>query len=49
VERLGLWMLGAAMLLVVGLQLVVFWLIMRVLEELSQRETQVAQDMEGCG
>lgn len=48
-ERLWLWMLGAAMLLVVGLQLVVFWLIMRVLEELSQRETQVAQDMEGCG
>jgi hypothetical protein len=48
-ERLWLWMLGAAMLLVVGLQLVVFWLIMRVLEELSQREIQVAQDMGGCG
>jgi hypothetical protein len=48
IERLWLWLLGAAMLLVVGLQLIVFWLIMRVLEELSQREIQVAQDMNGC-
>jgi glycosyltransferase involved in cell wall biosynthesis len=49
IERLWFWGLGAAMLLVVGLQLIVFWLIMRVLEELSQREIQVAQDMNGCG
>jgi hypothetical protein len=45
-ERLWLYLLGAVMLMVVGLQLTVFWLIMRVLDELSQRETQVAQDLE---
>ncbi len=51
IERLWLYLLGAAMLLLVGLQLVIFWVIMRVLDELSRRETQVAQDMEGrpCG
>ena len=47
IERLWLYLLGAAMLLVMGLQLIVFWLIMRVLAELSQREIQVSQDMEG--
>jgi glycosyltransferase involved in cell wall biosynthesis len=47
IERLWLYLLGAAMLLVVGLELAVFWLIMRVLDELSRRETQVAQDLEG--
>ncbi|MEE8390617.1 MAG: glycosyltransferase family 2 protein, partial [Anaerolineae bacterium] len=49
-DRLWFWLLAAAMLLVIGLQLTVFWLIMRVLDELSQREIQVARDMEGvCG
>jgi len=47
VERLWLYLLGAAMLLLVGVQLVVFWIIMQVLGELSQREAQVAQDLEG--
>ena len=47
IERLWLYLLGAAMLLVVGLQLAVFWVIMRVLDELSQREIQIAQDLEG--
>jgi glycosyltransferase involved in cell wall biosynthesis len=47
IERLWFWLLGAAMSLVVGLQLTIFWLIMRVLDELSQREIQVAQDLEG--
>ena len=47
IERLWLYLLGAAMLLVMGLQLTVFWLIMHVLAELSQREIQVSQDMEG--
>ena len=46
-ERLWFYLLGAAMLVIVGLQLLVFWLIMRVLDELSQRETHVAQDLEG--
>jgi glycosyltransferase involved in cell wall biosynthesis len=45
IERLWLYLLGAAMLLVVGLQLTVFWVIIHVLAELSQRESQVAQDL----
>ena len=48
VDRLWLYLLGAAMLLIVGLQLAVFWVITRVLAELSQREVQVAQDLEGA-
>jgi hypothetical protein len=47
IERLWLYLLGAAMLLLVGVQLTVFWVIMRVLAELSQREVQVAHDLEG--
>jgi glycosyltransferase involved in cell wall biosynthesis len=47
IERLWLYLMGAVLLLLLGLQLVVFWIIMRVLDELSQREIQVAQDMEG--
>jgi len=47
IERLWLYLMGAAMSLVVGLQLSVFWLIMQVLGELSQRAGQVADDMNG--
>jgi len=47
VDRLWLYLLGAAMLLIVGLQLAVFWVITRVLAELSQREVRVARDLEG--
>ena len=46
-ERLWLYLLGAAMLVLTGLQLSVFWVIMRVLEELSRREVLVNQDLEG--
>jgi glycosyltransferase involved in cell wall biosynthesis len=43
--RLWLWQLLAAMSILVGVQLVIGWFIMRVLEELSQRESQIAD----CG
>jgi hypothetical protein len=43
--RLWFWQLGAAMSAIVGVQLVIGWFIMRVLEELSQRESRVAGDM----
>ena len=46
-ERLWFYLLAAAMLVVVGLQLLVFWVIIGVLGELSERETRVAEDMEG--
>jgi glycosyltransferase involved in cell wall biosynthesis len=45
-ERLWLYLLGGTMLVLVGAQLGLFWVIVRVLEELSQRETRVRADME---
>jgi glycosyltransferase involved in cell wall biosynthesis len=36
--RIWLYLLGSAMFILVGLQLIIYWLLMRVLEELSQRE-----------
>jgi glycosyltransferase involved in cell wall biosynthesis len=45
--RLWLWQLLGAMSILVGVQLVIGWFIMRVLEELSHRELQVAGDMQG--
>jgi hypothetical protein len=38
IARLWLWLMGSAMLILVGIQLVIYWLLMRVLEDLSQRE-----------
>lgn len=46
IERLWLYLLAGTMLVLVGLQLDVFWVIMRVLEELSQREALAKADME---
>jgi hypothetical protein len=45
IERLWFYLLGAVMLLLVGLQLAVFWIIMRVLDELSQREMLAQNDL----
>jgi glycosyltransferase involved in cell wall biosynthesis len=47
IERLWFYLLGAAMSILLGLQLVVFWVIMGVLDELSRREIRIASDMEG--
>ena len=44
---LWFWLLLAAMARLVGLQLLISWFLMRVLEELSQRELRVAGDMAG--
>ena len=44
VTRLWLYLLGSTMLVLVGIQLSISWLLMRVLEELSQREVQVLND-----
>jgi glycosyltransferase involved in cell wall biosynthesis len=43
--RLWLWQLLGAMSILVGVQLVIGWFIMRVLEELSQRSDRVNGDM----
>ena len=43
--RLWLWQLLGAMSILVGVQLVIGWFIIRVLEELSQRQNRVNGDM----
>ena len=43
--RLWLWLLGSAMLVLVGVQFIVSWIVMRMLEEVSQREVQVGNDL----
>ena len=45
IERLWLYLLAGVMCILVGLQLVLFWVIMRVLGELSQREIRTAADL----
>lgn len=45
IERLWLYLLAGSMSTLVGVQLVIFWVIIRVLEELSQRELKVIDDM----
>jgi glycosyltransferase involved in cell wall biosynthesis len=45
VQRLWLYLLGSAMMILVGMQLVIYWLLMRVLAELSQRELFTQQDL----
>lgn len=45
IERLWFYLLGSAMLFLVGIQLIVYWLLLRILEELSQREVLTRQDM----
>jgi hypothetical protein len=44
-NRLWLYLLGSAMLILLGVQLVVYWVLLRVLEELSARERLIQQDL----
>lgn len=46
IDRLWLYLLAATMGVLMGIQLVIFWVIMRVLEELSQRHLAVQADLE---
>ena len=46
VERLWLYLVAAAMGVIMGIQLVVFWAVMRVLEELSKRDQAIQADLE---
>jgi glycosyltransferase involved in cell wall biosynthesis len=45
IERLWFYLLGSAMIFLVGIQLAVYWLLLRILEELSQREVLTRQDL----
>jgi glycosyltransferase involved in cell wall biosynthesis len=43
INRLWFYMLGSAMLILTGIQLFIYWVQMRVLEELSEREVLIAK------
>jgi glycosyltransferase involved in cell wall biosynthesis len=45
IARLWLYLLGSAMMILVGVQLIVYWILIRVLEELSQREILSQRDL----
>ncbi len=45
ISRLWFWMLASAMISLTGIQLVIYWVLMRVLEELSQREVLAQNDL----
>lgn len=47
IERLWLYLVGSALLILVGFQLIISWLVMRILEELAARDMQVQSDMAG--
>jgi glycosyltransferase involved in cell wall biosynthesis len=45
IERLWFYLLGSALIFLAGVQLVIYWLLLRVLEELNRREVLTKQDM----
>jgi len=45
IGRLWFYMVGSSLIFLVGVQLIVYWLLLRILEELSQRESLTKQDM----
>lgn len=45
IERLWFYLLSSALIFLVGGQLVMYWLLLRILEELNQREFRTRQDM----
>jgi hypothetical protein len=45
IARLWLYLLGSAMLFLIGVQLLIYWILLRVLDELSQRDTLVEKDL----
>jgi hypothetical protein len=45
ITRLWFYMLSSAMLMLVGMELVIYWILLRVLDELSQREVAAEQDL----
>ena len=47
-ERLWLYLLASAMSTLVGIQLVIYWILLRVLEDLGQREVLTKQDIRGA-
>jgi len=46
ISRLWLYLLGSAMLILTSAQLFIYWILMRILEELSQRDELAKKDLE---
>ena len=46
IDRLWFYMVCSALIFLVGVQLIVYWLLLRILEELSQREVLAKQDID---
>ena len=46
ITRLWFYLLGSAMLILTGLQLVIYWVQARVLEELSQRDSLIDEELQ---
>ena len=46
IDRLWLYFLGSAMFILIGLQLIIYWVLLRVLDELSQRDVLTKQDLQ---
>ncbi len=46
INRLWFYMLGSAMLILTGIQLFIYWVQMRALEELSKRDKLIAKDLD---
>lgn len=48
IERLWLYLLGSAMMILVGVQLVISWILLEVLEDLGRRELLTKKDIAGA-
>lgn len=46
ISRLWLYLVVSAMAILMGVQFIVYWILLNVLSELSQRETQIEQDLQ---
>jgi hypothetical protein len=47
VSRLWLYRMVSAMLILMGFQLIIYWILLRVLDEISQREILANLDLDG--
>lgn len=48
IGRLWLYLLGSAMLILTGVQLIIYWILLRVLDELSERDLRIEKDFQSA-
>ena len=49
ITRLWLWLLGSAVFFLMGLQLILFWILIKVLDTLNARDSQIDADLTTAG